>query len=122
MTHAIDTEQLTPLDGEELSKVIGVISDLTADDPVLSDAISDLSELSGATLFDGIDPSPDGIFRVTGTNKFEATATIYVTLQYGGSKDAVSMSDAYPASVAGHFDGAAIVVDDVSVDTSSFYE
>lgn len=122
MTHAFDTEQLSPLDHERLPQVIGAISDLTVEDGVLADAVNALGDLSSATLFDAIDPNPDGIFTVTGTNRFEATATIYVTLQYGGSRDDVAMSDAYPASVAGHFERGKVVIDSVSVDTRSFYE
>lgn len=122
MTHAFDMTHLAPLEGDELKSVVGKISDLTADDAVMSDAINDLNELSSATLFEGVDASPDGVFRVSGTKRFEATATIYVTLQYGGSKDGSAMSDAYPATVTGHFDRNDVVIDHVSVDTRSFYE
>ncbi|WP_333897270.1 hypothetical protein [Brevundimonas aurantiaca] len=122
MTHALEAKMLIPIEDERLPKVVGAISDLTADDEVLSETMSDLGTLSAATLFEGIDPSPDGIFQVSGSNAFEANATVYVTLQYGGAKDGAAMSDAYPASVSGHFDNDKVVIDQVSVDTRSFYE
>ncbi|WP_395944055.1 hypothetical protein [Brevundimonas sp.] len=126
MTHALDIKFLAPLEADRRSQVIDAISDLSAEDEVLSDAMGDLSLLSKATVFDGIDPSPDGIFKVgksdEKSNTFEANATVYVTLQYGGSKDGVAMSDAYPASVAGHFEQDRVVIDQVTVNTRSFYE
>lgn len=109
-------------DDPRLEAVIEAISALTADDVLQGDTASDLDELSSGTLFEGIEPSPDGVFLVAGTDNFEATATIYVTLQYGGSRDGVTMSDSYPAYVKGHFERGSVQIDSVSVDTSSFYE
>lgn len=109
-------------DDPRLDDVIEAISALDADDVLRGATANDLDELSSATLFEGIEPSPDGVFLVKGTEKFEATATIYVTLQYGGSRDGVTMSDSYPAYVTGHFGRDGVHIDDVTVDTSSFYE
>lgn len=109
-------------DDPRLEAIIDAISALDADDVLQGDTANDLDALSSGTLFEGIEPSPDGVFLVKDTDKFEATATIYVTLQYGGSRDGVTMSDSYPAYVKGHFERGKVRIDSVSVDTSSFYE
>lgn len=114
--------RLTPVSEEKLARVIDALSELDVESPVLAQAVSDLGELSSGTIFEGIEPNPDGIFSVEGTDEFEATATIYVTLQYGGSRDGVTMSDAYPAYVRGRFNRDAVQIESIRVDTSSFYE
>lgn len=122
MIQAIDMTTLVPLEGERLAQVIDAISNLTDADVLKGETAGALDVLSSSTVFDGIEPNPDGVFLVQGTDQFEATATIYVTLRYGGDRDGVTVGDAYPAYVSGHFAGVDVVIDDVSVDTGSFYE
>ena len=81
-----------------------------------------LDRLSTHTDFDELDAVPEGIFEST-SNDFEVVATVFVTLNYGGRKEQ-SMSDSYPAYVKGTYDEAtqAASIEEVVVDTSSFYE
>jgi hypothetical protein len=120
----IDMHQLVDFEGDDdrLDAIIELISSLTDADVLKGDVLNDLYELSSGTIFEGIEPNPEGVFLVRDTNKFEASATIYVTLQYGGSRDGVTMSDSYPAYVTGHFNDKVPEIDTISVDTSSFYE
>jgi hypothetical protein len=114
---------LKPIDeNSQVEAVVDVVSALTADDVFSGQTASDLDELSSNTLFEGIEVNPDAIFT-SGENRFEASATVYVTLTYGGSRDNVSIPDSYPAIVRGHFnvDGEA-EVEQIEVDTSSFFE
>lgn len=114
--------RLSPVDDDQQVRIIDAFSELSVESPILADAIGELNELSSGTIFEGIEPNPDGIFSVEGTDQFEATATIYVTLHYGGSRDGVSMSDAYPAYVRGSLSAGEVKIESVRVDTSSFYE
>ena len=78
----------------------------------------ELSGLSGNTIVEALDANPDGIFR-TGDDGFEAVANVYVTLTYG---EDTSIAELFPALVKGHIHGSKVEVDDVNVDTSSFYK
>jgi hypothetical protein len=106
-------------DRSKLDAVMDAVSSVELSETA---AWSDLDSLSSHTSVDDIEAVPEGIFEA-GDNGFEAVATVYVDLNYGGRKDSFSTSDSLPAQVQGHFepDGRAIV-DSVSVDTSSFYE
>jgi hypothetical protein len=102
--------------------IFEAISALSDSDAAVLQAWDQLDILSSATLFEGIEAAPGGIL-ISGNGQFEAAATVYITLQYGGSRDNVSMSDSYPATVFGNVDDAGNVeVERVEVDTESFYE
>lgn len=123
MAEAAKPPALKPLeDDAKLEAIIEAISSLTADDVLTGDAASDLDELSTRTQFDGIEANPEGVFTPDGGSTFQAACTIYVALNYGGSRDAVSMADSYPATVHGSInqDGT-VEIDQVEVDTSSFF-
>ena len=47
---------------------------------------------------------------------------VYLTLEYGGSRDSGSIPDSYPAVVRVTFDGDSVEITDIEVDTGSFYE
>ena len=81
-----------------------------------------LDELSTHTDFEEVDAVPEGIFESTSTD-FEVIATVFVTLNYGSRKERSSMSDAFPAYIKGQYNQStfAVSIDEVSVDTSSFY-
>ena len=81
----------------------------------------DVSELSSNTIFDSLEVVPEGILKAQ-SNGFEASATVYITLNYGGSRDSVSMPDSYPAVVRGVFENSRASITEVDVDTGSFYE
>lgn len=102
--------------------IFDAISALSENDTAVLQAWDQLDILSSATLFEGIEAAPGGTL-IADDGQFEAAATIYITLQYGGSRDNVSMSDSYPATVFGHIDAQGTVeVDRIEVDTESFYE
>jgi hypothetical protein len=81
----------------------------------------DIDDLSANTVFDSIEASPDTIFQRPDKG-FEASAVVYVTLNYGGKRDAVSMPDSYPAVIEGKLSGDRVKIEKIRVDTSSFYE
>ncbi|TIO79340.1 MAG: hypothetical protein E5X74_10080 [Mesorhizobium sp.] len=85
-----------------------------------------LDELSGGTLFEGIEVYGDS--AVIDGKDLVAPGTVYVELQYApGSDDATSFHDSFPARVffkvvepkPGQKD---VEIERVEVDTSSFFE
>ncbi|MET4455458.1 hypothetical protein [Bradyrhizobium sp. RT3b] len=107
-------------DPREASAILSAIEkfDLTS-----SPGWDALDELSSQTVLEGLEANPDGIFN-TPAGKFEAVGTAYVTLNYGGKRDAASMPDSFPVRIIGSFDRTAnkVTIEDVQVDTSSFFE
>jgi Predicted pPIWI-associating nuclease len=115
--------KLTPVVDRERSDA--VIKAVSKCDVRESNAWSDLNELSTHTQFEEIDAVPEGIFERG--DRFSASATVYVTLQYGSNpEEEVSSSDEFPAAIDGHFeqenDSTKAVIDNISIDTSSFYK
>jgi hypothetical protein len=85
-------------------------------------AWNNLDILSTHTRIESIEAVPEGIFEV-GKSGFTAVATVYVDLEYGDKDSAFSTRDSFPAEVQGHFDpDGKPVVDNVTVDTSSYYQ
>jgi hypothetical protein len=80
-----------------------------------------IDDLSTNTVFEGLEISPDTIFSSKG-DSFEASGIVYVELNYGGSRDPVSMPDSYPAVVRGKYSNGKADIEEIDVDTSSFYE
>lgn len=82
-----------------------------------------LSALSSKTEFDGLEVFEDEIVRDAGatTKAFTGNANVYVKLVYGGNQDQAWTADSFPLRFTGHFDGVKVVIDDISVDTSSFH-
>ncbi|MBZ9711163.1 hypothetical protein LB543_31185 [Mesorhizobium sp. ESP7-2] len=87
---------------------------------------SPLEELSGGTIFEGIEVYGDS--AVIDGKKLVAPGTVYVELQYApGSEDSTSFHDSFPARVffkvvepvPGKKD---IEIERIEVDTSSFFE
>src|SRR5947209_4864094 len=88
---------LKPVENSDrLDRIVDAIMQLGQEDLDQYDAWQPPADLSSHTEFDGIEPHPDGIYE-TDSNKFQAVATAYVTLNYGGKGDSSSMSDSYPA-------------------------
>lgn len=117
---SVDRPRLRPLeDAERRQAIIEAISNYELS---MSSAWSDLDELSSHTIVEEFEANPDGIFE-TADDGFEAEATVYVTLNYGSRRDAASMTDSFPAHVRGHVnDEGGVVIENVEVDTSSFFE
>ncbi|MFK4002544.1 hypothetical protein [Qipengyuania sp. NPDC077563] len=124
MSEPLSSRNLVPIDDDTLlEKIWDAVSALTADDVMGGDAADALYELSSGTIFEGIEVNSEGVFRVTDTDKFEAACTVYVELNYGGSRDGVSISDSYPATVYGTIsENKEVAIADILVDTSSFFE
>ncbi len=96
-------------------------STLSYDEFVKLSIGDDVSELSSNTIFEGLEISPDAIFK-SGAEGFEASGIVYVELNYGGTRDPVSMPDSYPAVVKGTYGNGKAEIEEIDVDTSSFYE
>ncbi len=124
MAEPSSSRNLHPIeDDEQLENIWNAVSNLTDAEVMVGDAADALYELSSGTIFEGIEVNPEGVFRVGNSERFEAACTVYVQLNYGGSRDGVSMSDSYPATVYGTIsEGAGVEITNISVDTSSFFE
>jgi hypothetical protein len=83
-------------------------------------AWSALDGLSSNTRVDLIETFQDEI-RFDG-RRFRGPVVFHVTLQYGGGEDEVTLSEAFPGRFEGHFKDDRPIIDDVDVDTSSFYK
>jgi hypothetical protein len=113
---------LTPIEDDRLERIVDAVSKLEFDDLEKFGAWHSLDSLSSQTVFEGVEVHPDGVFDA-GKGNFEAVATAYVTLQYGGKREHTAMSDSYPAKISGTIDSKGNVqIKSVTVDTSSFYE
>lgn len=111
----------TAEDALTLTRVMDRINQLTQDDLDKVGAWDGLRELSSQTNLDMIDTGAENI-ALDNNGNFEATADVYVTLNYGPSNDGASFSDGYIATIRGHIAQDAVEIDGVSVDVSSFYE
>lgn len=112
--------QLTPI--KNPGRIEAILKAIEEYDIAVSDAWNKLDEISSQTQVESIEPDPDGLFEEP-DGRFQAVGSIYVTLNYGGRRDATSMSDSYPFHAFGHLgDDGSASVDRMEVDTSSFYE
>src|SRR5215213_5608678 len=105
---------LTPIDRSMLKPVLETIAKLTPQDLIKHKAWKDLASLSAKTTLSGIEAHPSGVY-VTDTNKFEAVATVYLTLKDGQA----SFANSFPAHVSGTLTGGSVTVDSIKIDTSS---
>lgn len=86
-----------------------------------SDDWGPLDELSQSTAFDGFDLDPDSTVIVDGT--FRTPGTVFVTLNYDSNSDEpISMSDSFPMIVRFKVIDNAVQIEEIEVDTSSFFE
>jgi len=116
------SENLTPVDDPaQLEMILDAIAEIDYDELTKKSTGDQIDELSSNTIFESIEVTPEAIFK-RDNDQFEASAVVYVTLNYGGRKDGVSMPDSYPATVRGELTKDGAIVTDISVDTSSFYE
>jgi hypothetical protein len=104
-----------------VSMIVDAVANIDATEFERLSSGDDVSELSSNTEFESIEVVPEGILR-SGPDGFEASATVYITLNYGGSRDPVSMPDSYPAVVHGTIATDGIEISQIDVDTGSFYE
>lgn len=110
-----------PQDRSQAHRIADTINKLDQGDIESRGAWEALADLSSATSFEGIDANLDSVvIRTDGS--FEAVADVYVTLNYGGKRDAAALGDAYPATVRGHLTDSAIHIDSIEIQTGSFYD
>ena len=108
-------------DDRTISMIVDAVENIDGAQFVRLSSGDDVSELSSNTVFEGLEVVSEGILQA-GATGFEASATVYVTLNYGGSRDSVSMPDSYPAVVRGMIENDDITISEIDVDTGSFYE
>lgn len=108
-------------DPEQVDRIAAAV-DAAQDDLASYSAWDDLDALSANTVVDHIDLMRDGIFKEG--NSFTGICTFYVDLNYGQGEDAVTLPEAFPGKVHGHIDDddEAVIIDDMTVDTTSFYQ
>jgi hypothetical protein len=83
-------------------------------------AWQDLDALSTHTHLDGIDIDPESVKR-TG-NKITGSVSVYVVLHYGGKEDEVIVGESFPGKFLAHMKDKKVIIDDITVDTSGFYQ
>jgi hypothetical protein len=85
----------------------------------------ELGEISKQTTIEDIDID-EGSLEVTEDSKgrvyVDGVVNVYVTLNYGDSKDSTSFSDSYPGHFRALVSGNEIEFESTTVDTSSFFE
>lgn len=86
-------------------------------------AWNDLDILSTHTRVEGINVDPDGVVLDANGN-FRGVIDIYVSLQYGSNnEEGFASSDSFLGEFRGHLEAhGKAVIDDVTVNTSDFYE
>lgn len=87
------------------------------------DLWNDLDALSTHTRIEAVEVPPEGVItRPDG--HFTAIMNLYVVLQYGSDKDedGFATGDSFLAKLSGRLTGDMPIVEESSVDTSSFYE
>lgn len=80
-----------------------------------------LDSLSSQTAVDSVEIFEQEI-RIE-PDHFEGPITWYVMLQYAprAGEDSLTISESFPGTFRGHFEGGEPIVDDMTVDTASFY-
>lgn len=106
---------------EEINAIVEAVEDIDGEKFVSLSTGGDIFSLSSDTMFEGIEVVSEGILH-SSNNAFEASATVYVTLRYGGRRDEVSIPDSYPAVVRGTINNNNVKITEIDVDVGSFYE
>ncbi len=108
---------------EHDSRVQAVIDAVQNFDLTESSSWSDLDALSTHTYVDEIEVDPEGVI-LEPESRFRGTMSVYVLLKYESEgEDGFETSDGFRGRFNGHFEAEAKpVIDDIEVDTSSFYE
>ena len=88
-----------------------------------TNAWSNLDALATHVIVEGIDVDPESIVFEEKGKTFKGALNVYLTLQYGSNDDdGFSNGTSFWGLFKGHFEGNKPKIDDVSVDTSSFYQ
>ena len=113
-------ERLLPIKDD--NRLAAIISALEHFDIVESEGWNALDELSSRTELDSLEANPDAIFASPDGNRFQVLGNVYVTLNYGDKRDAISMADSYPFHAIGKFKEGEALIQRLLVDTSSFQD
>jgi hypothetical protein len=115
----LNPEELVPIDDrDQLLSVLTAVSQFRENPQIshlIDDAVSQYSGDGNAEI-QAVEATPEGVFQVRKTNKFEAVANVYVIFHSGKTVGSLAMSDTLPAYVFGHFSDGNVVIDQVSVD------
>lgn len=111
----------SPPDFQDALRIVEYINALQEHDLSNLGVWQELADLSSRTAFEAIDADPSSVV-VDGDGKFEALASVYVTLVYGPTSEEETLSDEYLATFQGVATEAGIKIDSASIDVSSFYE
>jgi hypothetical protein len=103
-------------DGALTSAVIKAVSnyDLAHDRA----ALQPLDHLSSRIEIDGLNAAPEGVFDAGG-GRFQAAATLFVTLSYGDDPDPLASRESLAVYISGHFEGAVPRIDHVDINTAA---
>lgn len=99
---------------DRIAEAVANVADLTP-----YSAWNELDALSAHTEVEAVEPLESQIFLEG--NRFAGNCVVYVQLNYGDRGDSASLSDSYPGKFRGHMDDGFVMIDDIEVDTSSFY-
>ena len=116
-----DMSKLSPIaDRGKLSAVLRAVSHLKDDKDIETLVVKQSNlPIQGAVL-QGIEATPDGVFAISGGNKFEAVANVFFIVNYSTTSNASSMSESLPAHIEGHFDAEdKAVIDQIKVDSQA---
>lgn len=100
-------------------RVATLINGLTIEDLEAWGAWQPLADLSARTILEAVDVEPGSI--VLNESQFEATANVYVLLNYGSQEDDASLSDEYIATIKGRISQEYPAIEAVFIDVSPFY-
>ena len=118
LTSELSEEDLRELYSEEIEQFI---SQQFTDDPAAYAAWSDLDTLSSHSMIEEVYVSESKIAANKGKSQieFKASVQISVSLEYDGEVSPSSPS--FPGEATGHISAHGMFLDELTVDTSSFY-
>src|SRR5215469_4756959 len=97
-----DTSKFSPIgDTKKLSAVLDAVSHLKDDNETARLIVSQTNLPVGATVLQGIEATPDGVFTIVGRNRFEAVANVFFIINYSTTSNTSSMSESLPAYIEG---------------------
>jgi hypothetical protein len=114
----VQVKQANLAKGEDADRIAEAVANI-ADDLTPYSAWNELDALSSHTEVEAVEPLESQIFLEE--NRFAGNCVVYVQLNYGDRGDSASLSDSYPGKFRGHMDDGFVMIDDIEVDTSSFY-
>ncbi len=117
MVAKLGTAGETRIEEVQRDRIAGAVRDVDLTDFA---CWNDLDVLSSHTIPEDIEVLEDTI-DIKDDN-FSGVLNVYVQLKYGKGDEGFTSSDGFPGKFKGHFDeNDRLVIDEVTVDTSSFY-